>query len=260
MLGKVSIVGAGPGPADLLTVRAATALRAAQVVLHDDLVSTEVLGLCSESAELINVGKRCGKRGSSQERINELMILHARRERSVVRLKSGDPAVFGRLGEELDALREAGIPFEIVPGITAAAAAASAAELTLTDRRSASALLVLTAHNAPENLRARPAPDLERTTVAVYMPGPDYGKTAKELMELGIDAATPCAVVSNACRTNQKVLFLDLSGLASARGILAPAVLIVGRAASRDHFNQSLALLEKTNDAIGNRIENPAYQ
>src|SRR6516225_8235191 len=89
MLGKVSIVGAGPGPADLLTVRAATALRAAQVVLHDDLVSTEVLGLCSESAELINVGKRCGKRGSSQERINELMILHARRERSVVRLKSG---------------------------------------------------------------------------------------------------------------------------------------------------------------------------
>jgi uroporphyrin-III C-methyltransferase len=230
------------------------------VVLHDDLVSVEVLGLCPESTERINVGKRCGKRGSSQDRINELMILHARRGRAVVRLKSGDPAVFGRLGEELDALRKAGIRFEIVPGITAAAAAAAAAELTLTDRRAASSLLILTAHNASENLRARPAPDLERTTLAVYMPGPDYGRTANELMELGIDATTPCAVVSNACRSNQRVLFLDLGALASARDIFAPAVLIVGRVASRHDFEESLALLEKTHDAIRNRIENPAYQ
>jgi uroporphyrin-III C-methyltransferase len=243
-----------------LTVRAVTALQAAEVVLHDDLVSAEVLNLCPESAERINVGKRCGKRGSSQEQINALMILYARRRQAVVRLKSGDPAVFGRVGEEIDALREAGIAFEIVPGITAATAAASAAELALTDRRSASALLILTAHNTRENLRPGPVPDLERTTVAVYMPGPDYGKTARELMELGIDAATPCAVVSNACRGNQKVLFLELGGLASARDIVAPAVLIVGRVASRDHVRESLALLEKTHDAIGNCIENPAYQ
>jgi uroporphyrin-III C-methyltransferase len=260
MLGKVSIVGAGPGPADLLTVRAAAALGAAAVVLHDDLVSAEVLGLCPGSAELINVGKRCGKRGSSQEQINALMIQHARRGRAVVRLKSGDPAVFGRLGEELDALREAQVPFEIVPGITAAAAAASAAELTLTDRRSASALVVLTAHQARESVRLQPGLDLERTTLAVYMPGPTYGKTAKELMELGLDADTPCAVVSNACRENQKVRRLTLGGLGSARNIIAPAVLIVGKVARRDHFEESLIPLEKTHDAIGNRIENPAYQ
>jgi uroporphyrin-III C-methyltransferase len=260
MPGKVYIVGAGPGPADLLTVRAVAALHAAQVVLHDDLVSTEVLGLCRESAELINVGKRRGKRGTSQEQINALMIRHARRASAVVRLKSGDPAVFGRLGEELDALREAGISFEIIPGITAAAAAASAAEITLTDRRSASALVMLTAHNARENLRQQPALDLERTTFAVYMPGPDYAKTARELMEMGIDAATPCAVVSQACRSEQKVSFMTLDGLGAASGIVAPAVLIVGRVASREHFAESLSLLEKTHDALGNRIENPAYQ
>lgn len=260
MPGKVYIVGAGPGAADLLTVRAVAALRAAQVALHDDLVSAEVLGLCRRSAQLINVGKRRGKRGSSQEQINALMVQHARTARAVVRLKSGDPAVFGRLGEELDALREAGIPFEIIPGITAAAAAASAAELTLTDRRSASALVVLTAHNARENLRQQTALDLERTTFAVYMPGPDYAKTARGLMEMGIDAGTPCAVVSHACRSKQKVRFITLAGLGSAQGIVAPAVLIVGRVASREHFAESLLLLEKTHDAIGNRIENPAYQ
>jgi uroporphyrin-III C-methyltransferase len=260
MPGKVYIVGAGPGPADLLTVRAVAALRAAQIVLHDDLVSVEVLGLCRRSARLINVGKRRGQRGTSQEQINALMVQHARTSRAVARLKSGDPAVFGRLGEELDALREAGIAFEIIPGITAAAAAASAAELTLTDRRSASALVVLTAHNARENLRRQPAVDLERTTFAVYMPGPDYAKTARELMEMGIDASTPCAVVSHACRGEQKVRFITLAGLGSTQGIAAPAVLIVGRVATREHFTESLLPLENTHDAIDNRIENPAYQ
>jgi uroporphyrin-III C-methyltransferase len=242
MPGKVFIVGAGPGPADLLTVRAVEALRAAQVVLYDDLVSAEVQGLCPASAELINVGKRCGKRGNSQEQINALMILHARQKRAVVRLKSGDPAVFGRLGEELDALREAGVSFEIVPGITAAAAAASAAELTLTDRRYASALVVLTAHNARlgDQMRQRTPFNPERTTFAVYMPGPDYGKTARELMERGIDATTPCAVVSKACRRDQKVRFLTLAGLGSAHGIIAPAVLIVGRVANKEESLECL--------------------
>jgi uroporphyrin-III C-methyltransferase len=260
MPGKVYIVGAGPGPADLLTVRAATALRRAQVVLHDDLVSAEVLALCRRTADLINVGKRCGKRGTSQERINALMIQHARRRRSVVRLKSGDPAVFGRLGEEMDALREAQITFEIVPGITAAAAAASAAELTLTDRRAASALVVTTAHQARGTSRQQPALDLERTTFAVYMPGPDYGKTARELMEMGMDAATPCAVVSQAGRSEQKVRFLELAGLNAAHDIIAPAILIVGQVARRKNHAESLFPLEKTHDAIGNGIENPAYQ
>src|SRR5579864_1178918 len=150
MSGKIYLVGAGPGAADLLTLRAASLLRAAEIVLHDDLVPTEVLELCPASAQIINVGKRCGHNGRSQEQINALMIWHARetQAQTIIRLKSGDPAVFGRLGEELDALRRAGIEFEIVPGVTAAAAAAASARLTLTDRRAASALVMVTAHSS----------------------------------------------------------------------------------------------------------------
>lgn len=257
--GKVVIVGAGPGPADLLTVRAAQALASAQVVLYDDLVSPEVLALCSETARLVNVGKRYGRRGSSQEQINALMVWHARRERLVVRLKSGDPAVFGRLGEELGALREAAIPFEIVPGVTAAAAAASAAEITLTDRRLASTLVVLTAHTAQNERKVRPRPafDLQRTTFAVYMPGPDYGRTARELIGLGIDAGTPCALVSNAGRNTQQVRFLSLEGLGTLRSVVPPAVLIVGEVARRGEFSEILPLLAKQ-QAPGRTSETPA--
>ena len=160
MSGKVYVVGAGPGAADLLTLRAATLLRAAQVVLYDDLVPQEILDLCPASAHVINVGKRCGHR--------------------IVRLKSGDPAVFGRLGEELDALRRAGVEVEIVPGVTAASAAAAAAKITLTDRRAASSLVVVTAHNCRnESLSKTIEP--ARSTYALYMPGPDYSKTVQGL-------------------------------------------------------------------------------
>ena len=245
--GRVVIVGAGPGSADLLTLRAARELESAQVVLHDDLVSAEVLALCRASALLINVGKRCGGRGSSQERINALMVEHARAGQVVVRLKSGDPSVFGRLGEELDALREAGIRFELVPGVTAAAAAAAAAEISLTDRRRASSLVVLTAHHAHnhegDGRERRPVFDPERTTFAVYMPGPDYGQTARELAGLGIDAATPCALVSNAGRRSQQVRFLSLQELEALHGVIPPAVLIVGEVARRDEFSEILRLL-----------------
>src|SRR5262245_51194393 len=131
---RIHIVGAGPGAADLLTLRAASLLRTAHVVLHDDLVPQEVLDLCPKSAQIVNVGKRCGRKANSQEQINALMVWYATadtgldddQQRIIVRLKSGDPSVFGRLGEELDALRRAGIPFEVVPGVTAAAAAAAA--------------------------------------------------------------------------------------------------------------------------------------
>lgn len=232
MLGRVSIIGAGPGSADLLTVRAVHRLRAGEVVLHDDLVSPEVLSLCSATAQVVNVGKRCGRRlGFSQERINRLMIHHARQRREVVRLKSGDPSVFGRLGEELDALREAGVAFEIVPGVTAVTAAAAAAELTLTDRRIASSLLVLSAHHAAQNAQLSALADPERTTFAVYMPGPDYGRTACELIQAGIAPSTPCVAVSSACRPAQRVHALALGDLEHKHDIPAPAVLIVGRVA-----------------------------
>ncbi|HZD07729.1 MAG TPA: uroporphyrinogen-III C-methyltransferase [Candidatus Limnocylindrales bacterium] len=237
MSGKVYIVGAGPGAADLLTLRAATVLRAARVVLHDDLVPQEILDLCPASAQVVNVGKRCGNRGRSQEQINALMVWHARemQAQTIVRLKSGDPAVFGRLGEELDALRRAGVEFEIVPGVTAAAAAAASAKITLTDRRAASALVVVTAHNCRNESLSRTMFEPARSTYAIYMPGPDYSSTVKGLVESGQELATPCAVVSNAGRANEEVRYLTLQELASVKGISAPAMLIVGEVA-REHL------------------------
>src|SRR6478735_3385497 len=229
MAGKVYIVGAGPGAADLLTLRAAALLRSATIVLHDVLVPAEILELCPASAQIVNVGKRCGRHGRSQEQINALMVWHARETeaQTIVRLKSGDPAVFGRLGEELDALRRAGVEFEIVPGITAASAAAASAKITLTDRRAASALVVVTAHTC-RNESLSKAVEPARSTYALYMPGPDYSKTVQGLLESGQELATPCAVVSNAGRANEEVRYLTLSELASVKGIPAPAMLIVG--------------------------------
>lgn len=227
------MVGAGPGAADLLTLRAATVLRAAQVVLHDDLVPQEILDLCPASAQVINVGKRCGRHGHSQEQINALMVWHARETQSqtIVRLKSGDPAVFGRLGEEIDALRRARVEFEIIPGVTAASAAAASAKITLTDRRAASALVVVTAHNSRNEPLSHTVAEPRRSTYALYMPGPDYSKTVHGLFESGHEPRTPCAVVSNAGRANEEVRYLTLQELASAKGIPAPAVLIVGEVA-----------------------------
>jgi uroporphyrin-III C-methyltransferase len=238
MPGKIHIVGAGPGAADLLTLRAASLLRTADVVLHDDLVTQEILDLCPKSAQIVNVGKRCGRHSRSQEQINALMVWYATEdqaqgaeERIIVRLKSGDPSVFGRLGEELEALRRAGIQFEVVPGITAAAAAAAAAEITLTDRRAASALVIVTAHNCRNESLQQTIFDPGRSTYAIYMPGPDYSRTAEELAQSGLEPSTPCAVVSNAGRVHQQTRFLTLAELASAQGIPAPALLIVGEVA-----------------------------
>jgi uroporphyrin-III C-methyltransferase len=229
MSARVYFVGAGPGAADLLTLRAATLLRVAHVVLHDDLAPQEIIDLCPASAQVINVGKRCGSRGRSQEQINALMVWHARETeaQTIVRLKSGDPAVFGRLGEELDALHRAGVEFEIVPGVTAASAAAASAKITLTDRRAASALVVVTAHTCRNESLSKTVEPV-RSTYALYMPGPDYSKTVQGLLESGHEPKTPCAVVSNAGRANEEVRYLTLQELASAKGIISPAVLIVG--------------------------------
>jgi len=231
MSGKVCIIGAGPGAADLLTVRAANILRTAQVVLHDDLVSREVLDLAPATAEITNVGKRCGHHSTSQEQIHALMISCAQEGSTVVRLKSGDPAIFGRLGEEIDALREAQIAFEVVPGITAAHAGAAAASFTLTDRRSASALVLLTAHHC--GIGSRALLDPAKTTYAVYMPGPDYGKTAHQLLGMELDEDTPCALISQASSPQQQVRFLELSQLHSITTVAAPALLIVGEVTRR---------------------------
>jgi len=241
MAGKVSIIGAGPGSADLLTVRAVSALQTAEVVLHDDLVPAEILQLAPRAAEIVNVGKRCGKRTNSQQKINALMVWHAENLNQVVRLKSGDAAVFGRLGEELDALRRAGISFEVIPGVTAASAAASAAGITLTDRRSASTLVVATAHNCNSEIGSLRSQAVDRKTLAVYMPGPDYSQTARQLIESGLDGNTPCVMVSNAGRAAQQVCHMTISDLPFAIGTAAPAVLIVGEVARKKTYKPEFA-------------------
>ncbi|HEX5434808.1 MAG TPA: SAM-dependent methyltransferase, partial [Candidatus Angelobacter sp.] len=209
---------------------------------------------------------RCGNHDITQGKINALMIWYACSGRQVVRLKSGDPALFGRLGEEVDALRRAGVPFEVVPGITAASAAASAAGISLTDRRLASTLALTTAHVCrPRNADSgRHGSDAERTTFAVYMPGPDYSRTARLLIDSGLNANTPCVLVSNASRSEQQVCHITLSDLPFALGIAPPAVLIVGEVARNRTREQELQavnkFLEENHDPIGNRNQNSPYQ
>jgi uroporphyrin-III C-methyltransferase len=262
MPGKVFLVGAGPGAVDLLTLRAASLLRAAEIVLHDDLVPAEILELCPATAEIINVGKRCGRNSRSQEQINTLMVWHARetQAQTIVRLKSGDPAVFGRLGEEMEALRRAGVEFEIVPGVTAASAAAASAGITLTDRHAASALMVITAHNVRgEKLRASGI-DPQRTSFAVYMPGPDYSRTARDLTDAGVDANTPCLLVSQAGRKSEQKCFLALCDLPFVSGVTAPAILIVGEVARRATGETSKELNEILDPVLTSLNKNPGIR
>ncbi len=176
--GTVYLVGAGPGDPELLTLKAADLLATADVVLHDDLVPQAILDRARPGACVVSVGKRCGSRRITQEQIHLLMIEHPRSGASVVRLKSGDPLIFGRAGEELDALEEAEIPCEIVSGVTSMFAAAAAARKSLTDRRSASKVILTTAHHASgsnasngSSLWRGPLPT--DATLGIYMPGRD---------------------------------------------------------------------------------------
>jgi uroporphyrin-III C-methyltransferase len=226
----VYLVGAGPGDPELLTLKALRVLRTAEVVLTDALVSPEVLSLIPATAMTLDVGKRCGKRSISQSEINFLMVQHASSGRIVVRLKSGDPLVFGRAAEEMEALREAGIPFEVVPGITAALGAAAAAQISLTDRRLASRLVFATAQHAA----GKPAPDSQglassENTIVLYMPKDNYSEIADELIGDGMPEETPCVVVSRACRAEEQFYPTTLRELSKLPALPSPAVVIVGR-------------------------------
>ena len=225
--GKVFLVGAGPGDPDLLTVKALRMIRAASVILHDDLVPQTILKLAATSAVIVNVGKRCGTRNITQDEINELMIQHARAGQFVVRLKSGDPLIFGRAAEEMEALREADVPFEVVPGITAAFAAAAAIGCSLTDRRSASNVIFSTGHHAQSHNSA-PLPQLEDATRIVYMPGRDLSLLAEEWLQEGLPPEFPCAVVSRAAQPGQTIRCTTLAGLGAMAPTEAPSLLIAG--------------------------------
>ncbi|HEX6773923.1 MAG TPA: uroporphyrinogen-III C-methyltransferase [Acidobacteriaceae bacterium] len=236
--GTVYLVGAGPGDPELLTMKAAALLRTADLVLHDDLVPDAVLALAGAQALVVSVGKRCGAKRVRQPEIHALMIEAARRQLGVVRLKSGDPLVFGRAAEELDALRAAGVPFEIVPGITAAFAAAAQIGCSLTDRRSASSVEFHTGHKAEEQ---NAAPD--SVTRVVYMPGRSFRAYADEQLLAGQNPSLPCCVISRAAQPEQSVQWTTLGELGDLVPGPAPVLLLTGRTLA--HAAESIQLDER---------------
>ncbi|MGH9599336.1 MAG: siroheme synthase CysG [Terracidiphilus sp.] len=230
--GRVYLVGAGPGDPELLTVKALRLIESADVVLHDDLVPQAILDLTAPGAEIVNVGKRCGVKTITQEEINGLMVDYARAGRSVARLKSGDPLLFGRAAEELAALAEAGVEFEAVPGVSAAFAAAASLGRSLTDREWASNVIFSTGHHAQSHNRAA-LPAIEDATRVVYMPGRDLRLLAAQWLDEGLPPDFPCAVVSRAAQPDEQVVYtnlaeLGLAELGDAAPVAAPSLLIAG--------------------------------
>jgi len=232
-MGKVYLVGAGPGAPELLTVKAARLLNAAGIVFHDSLVSGEILRLIAHDAQVVDVGKRCGQKLLTQGEINALLVSASADYDVVVRLKGGDPLIFGRAGEEIEALRRDGVDFEIVPGITAALGAAAAAGISLTDRRAASQVVISTFSRGTEGALMDFSAVTSTTTLALYMPGPDYAEVAHRLREGGLPDDLPCVIVSNATVDDQQIRWTSVAQLAREEKLPAPALIIVGRVASR---------------------------
>lgn len=249
--GFVWFVGAGPGAADLITVRGIRTLQQAEVVLHDDLAGRELLNYCPPKTEFIYVGKRAGGHSASQDEINWLLVTHARAGRRVVRLKGGDPSVFGRLGEELHALRVAQIQFEVVPGITAACAAAAAAGISLTQRGIASATILATGHECLE--KTGPTIDWEKlaqpgTTLCIYMGTRRLGELANRLVAQGHSPHTPLLIISNASLPAQIIRSgtLETASELAADAEGTPSLILVGEIAAQNrgllavhHFRES---------------------
>jgi uroporphyrin-III C-methyltransferase len=234
MSGKVYLVGAGPGDPELLTLKAVRMLAQADVVLHDALVSREVLQMISPAAEVIDVGKRAGRKLLTQDEINALVVSYARTRKTVIRLKGGDPSIFGRAGEEIEALRRASVEYEIVPGITAALGAAAAAGISLTDRRIASQILLTTFSRGTDGSVMDWGAVTSATTLVLYMPGAEYAEVSTRLLEGGLPADLPCVIVSHATGSSQELRWSNVGRLASEEKLPAPALLIVGRVASHE--------------------------
>ncbi|MBF8177782.1 MAG: uroporphyrinogen-III C-methyltransferase [Burkholderiaceae bacterium] len=231
--GKVYLIGAGPGAVDLITVRGARILAQADVVLHDALVTPEMLELCPQ-AEKISVGKRSGQRSTAQLAINQLLVDCAAKYKLVVRLKGGDPMLFGRADEELHALEAHGIEIEIIPGITTAFAAAAAAQLPLTKRGIARSIAFFTSATAPNQPDQLTLPDCD--TLIQYMGGREAMVTAQKLLEQGRSPDLPVVIVENCSLANQKIVRMNLREL--ERGLLdtqGPVLVMIGAAlAARD--------------------------
>lgn len=234
--GSVVLLGAGPGDPGLLTLRGLRALNEADVILHDRLVSVEVLALARRDAERIEVAKQAGNHHTTQSQIHALMLAHAKAGRRVVRLKGGDPFVFGRGGEELEFLRSHDIPYEVVPGITAALACAAYSGIPLTHRDHAQSVRLVTAHcQQSHDTLDWQALAQERQTLAVYMGTSELPVIRQKLLEHGRSAGTPFALVENGSRPEQRVVtgtLADLVERASMHEVRSPALLIIGEVAS----------------------------
>ena len=234
--GSVTLVGGGPGDPGLLTLHALRALNEADVILHDRLISDAILDLARRDAKRIEVGKQAGNHHVTQERIHALMLEHARAGRRVVRLKGGDPFIFGRGGEELEFLRAHGIAYDVVPGITAATACAAYAGVPLTHRDHAQSVRFLTAH-CRDSLEALDWGSLAapRQTLAIYMGVAQLEALRAQLLAAGKPASTPVVVIENGTRGEQRVIVAalrDLDGLAQRHALQSPALLIVGEVAA----------------------------
>ncbi len=230
--GTVYLCGAGPGDPELLTLRAARLLATCDVILPDDLVSDEILALANPLAQIVPVGKRCGLPRITQAGIHALMLEHATQNRSVLRLKSGDPLIFGRAGEEIDFLTAHSIPFEIIPGITTAFAVAASLRTPLTDRAAASKLIFATAHHSESNPLTVPWHGAfpPEATLVLYMPGRDFTRLSSELIASGIPPETPVAAVSRASTPHEQVTATTLEALPASTPGPAPLLLLIGQA------------------------------
>ena len=230
--GTVYLVGAGPGDPELLTVKAHRLIRKAGVVLHDDLVPAAIVALSGSDAEVVNVGKRCGAKRITQDEINTLMIGAARRGFSVVRLKSGDPGIFGRLAEEMEALEAAGVPYEVVPGITAGIAAAATLGVSLTDRRKSARVVIVTGHKAHAGATEKKIDwrslAREDATLIVYMPGHEFSSLRGDLLEAGLPAEFPAVIVSRATASDQRHRYTTVGALDSLPRLESPSILLLG--------------------------------
>jgi uroporphyrin-III C-methyltransferase/precorrin-2 dehydrogenase/sirohydrochlorin ferrochelatase/uroporphyrin-III C-methyltransferase len=232
-MNRVFLVGAGPGDPELLTLKAVRLLSRAEVVLHDSLVDPRILAMTE--GRLIDVGKRCGGRATAQAEICRLLVEEALAGHLVVRLKGGDPMIFGRATEEMAALREHGIGFEVVPGVTAALAAAAALEVSLTQRKVARSLHFLTGHGAEEGLPAHDWVALTKSggTVVVYMGGRTLGGMAAHFIEAGMPADMPAIAVENASLASERWITATVStlpGFVERAGFGGPVLVMIGEA------------------------------
>ena len=230
--GEVYLVGAGPGDPELLTLRALKLMQRADVALYDNLISPAVLALLPPSVERIYVGKRRADHAMRQEEINVLLVRHARAGKRVLRLKGGDPFIFGRGGEEIDSLSANGIPFEVVPGITAALGVAAYAGIPLTHRDCAQSVVFVTGHLQDGSMDLDwPALARPRQTIVVYMGLPGLPVLCAELVRHGLPATTPAAIVQQGTQATQRVVAGTLRTLprrAERAALHGPTLIIVG--------------------------------